>query len=242
MNIERLSRGLAQMGVPADETALSRFAAFDALLCEANAQFDLTAVLSEDERVDRHDLDSAAPLPLGLIPEGARVVDVGTGAGFPGMPLLILRPDLRFTFVDALQKRTRFLRRALEALGLEAAVLHARAEDVGRDAAHREAYDVAVSRAVAPAAVLQELTLPLVRPGGLSIAWKGPGIAEEWTAARRAAFVLGGALREPVPAPVPGRPEWGHVLLICDKRRPTPPMYPRRAGIPGKSPLGMGKQ
>ena len=237
MNVERLARGLQQMGLTPDETAIRRFEAFHAILDEYNARMDLTAVLDEDERVDRHDLDSAAPLAQGLLPQGARVIDVGTGAGFPGMPLLILRPDLRMTFLDALAKRVAFLRDALARLGLEAETLHARAEDAARLPGHREAYDVAVSRAVANSAVLQELTLPFVRVGGLSVAFKGPGVQDELTAAKRAAFLLGGTVRGVTPAPVPGRPEWEHMLLLTDKTRPTPALYPRRAGTPGKKPL-----
>ena len=159
MNRERLKTGLDRMGIAADETALERFEAFHAILDEYNARMDLTAVLDEDERVDRHDLDSAAPLAHGLLADGAKVIDVGTGAGFPGMPLLILRPDLQMTFLDALQKRISFLEDALNRLGLKATTLHARAEDAARMAAHREQYDAAVSRAVANAATLEELTL-----------------------------------------------------------------------------------
>ena len=206
MNRERLKTGLDRMGIAADETALERFEAFHAILDEYNARMDLTAVLDEDERVDRHDLDSAAPLAHGLLADGAKVIDVGTGAGFPGMPLLILR---------------------------------ARAEDAARMAAHREQYDAAVSRAVANAATLQELTLPFVKKGGISIAWKGPGVAEEMTAAKRAAFLLGGTIRGTVDAPIPRREDWAHVLLLTDKTGVTPKTYPRKAGTPGKKPLGM---
>ena len=238
MNRERLQSGLLRMGIEADALALDRFEAFHAILDEYNRRMDLTAVLSEDERVDRHDLDSAAPLSHGLLAPGARVIDVGTGAGFPGMPLLILRPDLRMTFLDALQKRIGFLQDALARLGLSAQTLHARAEDAARLPGHREQYDVAVPRAVAGAATLQELMLPFVRTGGLSIAFKGPGLAQEMTAARRAAFVLGGTVRAVVDAPIPGREDWAHVLLLTDKTGPTPKAYPRRAGTPGKKPLG----
>ena len=237
MNTERLARGLRAMGLSPDETALARFEAFHAILDEYNARMDLTAVLDEDERVDRHDLDSAAPLAQGLIPQDARVIDVGTGAGFPGMPLLILRPDLRMTFLDALAKRVSFLQDALSRLGLSATTLHARAEDAARLPEHREQYDVAVSRAVAGAAVLQELTLPFLRVGGLSVAWKGPGVADELTGARRAAFLLGGTVRGVVDAPVPGREDWAHVLLLTDKTGTTPKAYPRRAGMAAKRPL-----
>ena len=217
MNKERLKNGLEKMGIAADETALDRFEAFHAILDEYNARTDLTAVLDEDERVDRHDLDSAAPLAHGLLMPGAKVIDVGTGAGFPGMPLLILRPAR---------------------LGLKAETLHARAEDAAKMAAHREQYDAAVSRAVANAATLEELTLPFVQKGGVAIAWKGPGVAEEMTAARRAAFLLGGTVRGTVDAPIPGRDDWAHVLLLTDKTGTTPKAYPRKAGTPNRKPLG----
>jgi len=237
MNRERLTSGLDALGIGYDQTAIERFEAFHAILDEYNQKMDLTAVLDEDERIDRHDLDSAAPLAKGLLLPQAKVIDVGTGAGFPGMPLLILRPDLQMTFMDALNKRILFLQDALQRLGLKATTLHARAEDAARMAQHREQYDAAVSRAVASASVLQELTLPFVKQGGLAIAWKGPGVQEEMTSAKRAAFVLGGAVRGVVPAPVPRRDDWAHCLLITDKTGKTPKAYPRKAGTPNKKPL-----
>lgn len=237
MNRERLTNGLDALGIAYDQAAIERFEAFHAILDEYNQKMDLTAVLDEDERVDRHDLDSAAPLAKGLLAAGAKVIDVGTGAGFPGMPLLILRPDLTMTFLDALAKRIAFLQEALTRLGLTATALHARAEDAARMEAHREQYDAAVSRAVASSATLQELTLPFVKTGGLAIAWKGPGVQEEMDAARRAAFVLGGTVRGVVPAPVPGREDWAHCLLITKKTGKTPRVYPRKAGTPNRKPL-----
>ena len=237
MNKERLTSGLDVLGIDYDQTAIERFEAFHAILDEYNQKMDLTAVLDEDERIDRHDLDSAAPLAKGLLAPQAKVIDVGTGAGFPGMPLLILRPDLEMTFLDALNKRILFLQDALSRLGLRAQTLHARAEDAAKMAAHREMYDAAVSRAVASAAVLQELTLPFVKTGGLAIAWKGPGVQDEMVAAKRAAFVLGGTVRGVVDAPVPRRDDWAHCLLLTDKTGKTPKAYPRKAGTPGKKPL-----
>ena len=237
MNKDRLVSGLEMMGVAFDQTAIERFEAFHAILDEYNAKMDLTAVLEEDERVDRHDLDSAAPLAQGLLAPKAKVIDVGTGAGFPGVPLLILRPDLEMTFLDALNKRILFLEDALKRLGLRATTLHARAEDAARMAEHREMYDAAVSRAVASSATLMELTLPFVKTGGMSISWKGPGVQDELTRAKRAAFVLGGTVRGIVPAPVPRRDDWAHVLLITDKTGKTPKTYPRKAGTPNKKPL-----
>ena len=238
MNKERLKTGLEMMGVAADETALDRFEAFHAILDEYNARMDLTAVLDEDERVDRHDLDSAAPLAHGLLAQGAKVIDVGTGAGFPGMPLLILRPDLQITFLDALNKRILFLEDALKRLGLTAATLHARAEDAAKMAAHREQYDAAVSRAVANAATLEELTLPFVKKGGVAIAWKGPGVAEEMTAARRAAFLLGGTVRGTVDAPIGRHPtERKRMAVTPEHSRPARTHYEVLAEYPGYSHL-----
>ena len=234
---ERLQAGLERLGVAADGVALDRLARYHALLTEWNARIDLTAVLEPEEMVDRHYLDSAAPLALGLIPQGARVIDVGTGAGLPGIPLCILRPDLRVTLLDAQRKRVTFLQAAIEALDLPAQAVHMRAEDAARDEARREAYDVAVSRAVAATPTLLELTLPFVRVGGRAIAWKGPGLQAELEQARRAAHLLGGALEGVLDAPVPGR-DWQHVLLVCAKRQKTARQYPRRAGLPGKNPLG----
>lgn len=234
---ERLQAGLERLGVAADGVTLDRLARYHALLTEWNARIDLTAVLDPEEMVDRHYLDSAAPLALDLIPQGARVIDVGTGAGLPGIPLCILRPDLRVTLLDAQRKRVTFLQAAIEALDLPAQAVHMRAEDAARDEAHREAYDVAVSRAVAATPTLLELTLPFVRVGGRAIAWKGPGLQAELDQARRAAHLLGGALEGVLDAPVPGR-DWQHVLLVCAKRQKTARQYPRRAGLPGKNPLG----
>ena len=234
---ERLQAGLERLGVAADGVTLDRLARYHALVTEWNARIDLTAVLEPEEMVDRHYLDSAAPLALGLIPQGARVIDVGTGAGLPGIPLCILRPDLRVTLLDAQRKRVTFLQAAIEALELPAQAVHMRAEDAARDEARREAYDVAVSRAVAATPTLLELTLPFVRVGGRAIAWKGPGLQAELEQARRAAHLLGGALEGVLDAPVPGR-DWQHVLLVCAKRQKTARQYPRRAGLPGKNPLG----
>ena len=233
-----LRSGLEELGISAPEAAFARFRTYYERLTEVGSVMNLTAIEGEGPVARLHFLDSAALLNCADF-SGARVVDVGTGAGFPGMPLLILRPDLQITFLDALNKRILFLEDALKRLGLTAATLHARAEDAAKMAAHREQYDAAVSRAVANAATLEELTLPFVKKGGVAIAWKGPGVADELTAARRAAFLLGGMVRGTVDAPIPRRADWAHVLLLTDKTGTTPKAYPRKAGTPGKKPIGM---
>ena len=236
---ELIRAGAAAMGIALPDDAPDKLVIYHEMLVETNRVMNLTRVPDDPaEAVDRNYLDSLAPLAAPQLTDGVKTLcDVGTGAGFPGMPLLILRPDLQMTFLDALQKRIAFLNDALARLGLRAQTLHARAEDAARMETHRERYDAAVSRAVASSAVLQELTLPFVRTGGVAIAWKGPGVQDELTAARRAAFVLGGTVRGVTPAPVPGRDDWQHVLLLTDKTGKTPKAYPRKAGTPGKKPL-----
>lgn len=236
MIAQRVREGAAAMGLALGEEAAGRFARYYDLLVEGNACMNLTTVLEPEEAVDRHFLDSLAPVALGMIPEGATVVDVGTGAGFPGLPLLISRPDLRLTLVDALAKRLNFLRGVLDALGLEAEIVHMRAEDFSRRAEYREAFDLAVARAVAPVSPLMEYLLPCVRKGGAALCWKGPEGEREAQDARKAIFLLGGKARPAVEYAVPNR-DWRHTLLAVDKVASTPKSYPRKAGTPSKSPL-----
>jgi 16S rRNA (guanine527-N7)-methyltransferase len=217
---------------PAQATAMARY--FE-LLSEANKTMNLTAIHSQSEAVNLHFLDSASALFHPVIFCGARCADVGSGAGFPGMVLAILRADCAFVLMDAQQKRVEFLRSAIEALGLEnASALHVRAEDAGRALAHRERYDVALARAVAPLRVLCEYCLPLLRVGGRMVAYKGPTAQEEAAQAVRAAKTLGGGDAAVLDAAVPGR---SHRLVCYDKVRPTPKAYPRKAGAATKKPL-----
>ena len=236
MNRERLMRGLDALGIAYDQTAMERFEAFHAILDEYNQRMDLTAVLDEDERVDRHDLDSAAPLAQGLLAQNARVIDVGTGAGFPGMPLAIARPDLKVTLLDSQRKRCDFLSAVCDELKLpNVTVLHARAEDGARGAL-REQMDVAVARAVAPLNVLAEYLLPYVRVGGRMLCWKGPAVREEMAAGERACKMLGGQAEGLYRLPIEGREHYVHSAI---KISVTARRYPRKSGTPSKDPLGI---
>ncbi|MFR4292939.1 MAG: 16S rRNA (guanine(527)-N(7))-methyltransferase RsmG [Christensenellales bacterium] len=151
------------------------------LLLEWNAKMDLTAVTEEADMIDRHYVDSLMALTIPeLIPQGASLIDVGTGAGFPGLPLALARADLRVTLMDAQQKRLNFLQAVLDALNVQNVTLvHARAEDGARMKEQRECYDVAVARAVAPLPVLAEYLLPYVKVGGKAVCWKGPAVQDE---------------------------------------------------------------
>lgn len=207
-----------------------RFERYFALLVEWNRTRNLTAITEPEGVAEKHFFDSLAAAPL--LKAGARCIDVGTGAGFPGVPLLIVRPDLSMTLLDALNKRIEFLEFLLGELGLAADCIHMRAEDAGKSAAHRQRYDAALTRAVAPLPVLLELTVPLLRVGGRSIAYKGDA-AEELETARNACAVL----RCDCEA-VPVKASYGaRTLVVATKRAETPGRYPRKAGTPSKQPL-----
>ena len=229
--------GAKQMGIAVSDAQAGQFARFHEMLTAANRTMNLTRVPDDPrEAVDRNYLDSIAPLALGM-PEGVRsLADVGSGAGFPGIPLAIMLPEARVVLIDSLGKRVRFLQEVIDALGLNAQAIHARAEEAGRMDALREGFDVVTSRAVAALNVLAEFSLPLARVGGCMIAYKGPSAAEEAAQARRAIALLGGGPVREAEVRIPGR-DWEHRLLYIEKKAPTPQKYPRRAGEPAKNPL-----
>lgn len=214
----------------ADETALDRFEIYHRLLSEWNEKMNLTAITDPVAVAEKHFADSLAALPY--LKPGMKVVDVGTGAGFPGVPLLIMEPGLELTLADSLQKRLTFLDALLKELGLKAALVHGRAEDLGQNKLYREQFDAALSRAVANLPVLLELTTPFVKVGGAAIAYKGDA-AEELEKAKSAAFLLHVQLRQVELASDLGK----RCLIFADKKAPTPKAYPRKAGTPNRKPL-----
>ncbi len=209
---------------------LAQFETYYAMLADWNTRVNLTAITEPEDVAKKHFLDSLAAEPY--LKQGASVADVGTGAGFPGVPLLILRPDLNVTLIDSLQKRLVFLEAVLKELKLNAELVHARAEDAGQNPKYREMFDVALTRAVSALPVLCELTLPLVKVGGKSIAYKGES-AEELAASANALAVLHAtAERVSIPSDYGARE-----LVIVTKSEATPKQYPRKAGTPAKKPL-----
>ena len=217
---------------------LAAFEAYAAELRAWNEQFNLTAIRDLDGIQVKHFLDSLSILKV--LPRGggpARMVDVGTGAGFPGLPLKIVCPELRLTLVEATGKKAAFCQAVVDRLHLSGvSVIKARAEEIGRDAAHREQYDWALARAVAELPVLAEFLLPLVRRGGRALALKGEGAPAEMQAAEGAVRRLGGQLEQIVPVELPGIVERRY-LVVLRKTAATPPAYPRRPGVPAKTPL-----
>jgi 16S rRNA (guanine527-N7)-methyltransferase len=206
-----------------------------------NERFNLTAITDREGVLIRHFLDSLSCLKVLSRQElatGARAIDVGTGAGFPGIPLKIVCPGMRLTLLEATGKKAAFLEHLVGVLGLEqVAVVSARAEDAGQSPEHREQYDWALARAVAEMPSLAEYLLPLVRVGGVGLAQKGEGAAAEVQRAEIAIATLGGRVRQLVPVELRGLAETRY-LVVVDKVSATPEKYPRRPGMPTKRPLG----
>ena len=217
---------------------LAAFQTYADELVRHNQEFNLTGITDAAGIQVKHFLDSLSillALPPGPLP--VRVIDVGTGAGFPGLPLKIVRPELALTLAEATGKKAAFCEALAAKLGLPGVtVLQVRAEDLGQDPAHRERYDWVLARAVAEMAVLAEYLLPLAAVGGHALAQKGAGAPEETQAAANAIHKLGGEVEQLIPVALPGLPDQRY-LVVLNKVIPTPPAYPRRAGMPSKRPL-----
>ena len=227
-----LREGLAALSLPTD--AAVPLMAFSAQLLETNKVMNLTAITEPEDVARLHLLDCAALLNITDF-RGKRVVDVGTGAGFPGMPLRILEPDFDLTLLDSLGKRITFLQRVCDEMGLQRVTcVHARAEEFA--AKHREQYDIATSRAVAALNVLCELTLPLVKVGGRFLAMKAVDSDEEIRAAKSAIAQLGGKVEDIRDYTIPGT-DITHRVVVIGKVKPTPDAFPRAFAKIKKAPL-----
>jgi 16S rRNA (guanine527-N7)-methyltransferase len=225
------------LGITLSPRQLGLFERYEQELLEWNSRFNLTAIREQEGIRAKHFLDSLTCVLAWKDNPPARLIDVGTGAGFPGIPLKILLPSLQLALVESVGKKAEFCRHIATTLCLDRVdVLQLRAEDVGQMPKHRERYDWAVARAVAGLPILVEFLLPLVRVGGGILAQKGESGPAETQASERAIRLLGGRLRQLVKVDLPGVTEERY-LVIIDKVAATPPNYPRRVGIPAKKPL-----
>ncbi|MBN2470623.1 MAG: 16S rRNA (guanine(527)-N(7))-methyltransferase RsmG [Anaerolineae bacterium] len=219
---------------PEQQRAFRRLAA---TLLDWNQRVNLTAITDPDEVEIRHFLDSMTVLRAVGFPPGCRVIDVGTGAGFPGLPLRILHPKMALSLLEATGKKTEYLQHVVGILELgNVKIVNLRAEEAGQDPAHREQYDVALARAVARLPVLVEYLLPLLRVGGRMVALKGESAAQEVSAAGESLRLLGGEMRRLIPVELPEVAET-HYLVLIEKVAASPARYPRRPGIPSRKPL-----
>ncbi len=232
---ELITAGAARMGCDLDPAAPGVLRTFYDFLEEKNRVMDLTAIKGEEDAARAHFLDSLSLLPY--IPKGAKLADVGSGAGFPGMPLAIARRDVSVVLLESMQKRCDFLRAAASLEGMpNVNVVMTRAEEAGQNKEHREKYDVVTARAVARLHLLCELCLPLVKPGGMLIAMKGPGAEAEIAEAKRAIATLGGGEAALHSYDIPDS-DRTRCLVVIKKQRPTPAGYPRRYAKIVKNPL-----
>ncbi len=234
-----LDEGARELGQELTQQQLERFETYIEVLTEWAERVSLTAVKDEEGIQRRHFLESVALIPVleqeGFSLRDRSLIDVGSGAGIPGIPLKIAVPSLRLTVVEAKARKAEFLNALLPALGLsDVTVIARRAEEAARDPRHREQHDFAVAKALAPLRTLAELTLPLLRMGGVAIAPKPKDVEQEVKDARIALDTLKGSVRAVEPLPLSDPPQ---SVILVDKDLPTPPRFPRRPGVPAKRPL-----
>lgn len=233
---ELLAESCKKINIELTEKQIKQFIDYKDMLLEWNEKFNLTAITDEREIILKHFVDCLA-ISAGAELAGKKIIDVGTGAGFPGVPVKIAFPDTQMTLLDSLNKRITFLEELKNKLGLENVVcIHSRAEDGGSDKNLREGFDLCISRAVANLAVLSEYCLPFVKVGGCFISMKGPDVKDELKESEKAIKVLGGEVKEIKLINIP-ETDINHSLIIIKKIKPIPSKYPRKAGKAKKEPI-----
>ncbi len=232
-----LRENLKKIGCEPSDLQCEQLNNFHKILCEWNEFMNLTGITEYNEVVIKHFVDSLAVNCVYSFKNTDRVVDIGTGAGFPGIPLKIMYPDTRFTLLDSLNKRIKFLDEVIRINSLDGIeTLHGRAEDYARDKNYREAFDVCVSRAVANLSTLSEYCLPYVKVGGVFISYKAGQLDEELKASERAIKLLGGEIKEVHKLTLPDT-DIDRTFVVIKKTAATSKKYPRKAGLPSKEPL-----
>lgn len=229
-----LVKGFEKFNIQLTDTQIQQFNIYCRLLIEWNNKMNLTAIKEPDEIAIKHFVDSCTVAHYVKIKENAKIIDIGTGAGFPGIPLKILRNDIHLTLLDSLNKRITFLNEVANQLGFTAEAIHGRAEDFGRNNDYREKFDLAVSRAVAPLNVLSEYSIPFVRKGGKFISMKGPNVKDEIEQSKKAIKILGGKFNNIVQFNIGDN---SRSIVIVEKLNNTPYTYPRHGSKISKKPL-----
>lgn len=236
-NKELLKKGLSDFNIDVDDKMVDDFSKYRDILIEWNQKMNLTGIEDEKEVFIKHFLDSVSATTKGYISKDASIIDVGTGAGFPGIPLKICYKELKVTLLDSLNKRINFLQEVCNSIGLDnVEFIHGRAEDFGKSEDYREQFDIATARAVAGLPVLMELCVPFVKVGGYFICLKGPNANLELEESKKAMEVLGVEFVEKIDIELP-EVDLEHNILVFKKVTNTPEKYPRKAGKPSKSPI-----
>ncbi|MDO4267011.1 MAG: 16S rRNA (guanine(527)-N(7))-methyltransferase RsmG [Eubacteriales bacterium] len=235
--VDKMKSGAEELGISLSDIQSEQFYQYYKLLIQWNKVMNLTAITELEDVVSKHFIDSMALVKAVEVKEGCRLIDVGTGAGFPGIPLKILFPGLQVTLLDSLNKRINFLNTVTDQLGLSGTeTIHGRAEDFGRNPKYREAFDLCVSRAVANTATLSEYCLPFVKQGGYFIPYKSGKIEQELEEGKKAVEVLGGEIEEVIRFMLAGADADRSLVKIIKKKK-TPGRFPRKAGMPSKEPI-----
>lgn len=234
-NLEKFEQGLESLGIVLSDAQKQQFMDYYEFLVETNKVMNLTAITEFDEVIEKHFLDSLSLCKVYDLDRKVKILDMGTGAGFPGIPFKIAFPELEIVLADSLNKRIKFLQEVIERLGLSnITALHARAEELGRDKNYREQFDLCVSRAVANLSSLSEYCIPFVKEGGKFISYKSGEIEEEVSQAKKAIKLLGGKIEDVYKFDLY---EQKRSFVIISKEKKTPKTYPRKAGTPTKEPI-----
>lgn len=233
--MKALTEAFEQLQIPWEKDTADKFVGYMDGILEWNEKINLTAIKDRDEFVVKHLVDSILCAGFPEYKNSESIIDVGTGAGFPGIPLAIISPDKDFVLADSLNKRLKVINDLTDGLGIyNVETVHGRAEELARNKNFRENFDLCVSRAVANMAVLAEYCLPFIRMGGHLLAYKGPDVNEELKSAEKAIKTLGGKVLRIETTPLQG---YEHNIVVIEKMKKTPAKYPRRAGTPVKEPI-----
>lgn len=235
---KRIIEDSKKIGVMLNEQQGKDIRTFTELMKEWNEKINLTKIVEDEEIIPKHIIDSLTLFNTGKLEGEKTLIDVGTGAGFPSIPVKIANPLLKVTLLDSLNKRLKYLDEVIHVLGLEnIETLHVRAEDGGRDKIYRDTFDIATARAVANLASLAELCLPFVKIGGFFLCMKGPAYIEELKTGEKAIELLGGKVIETIQCEIPGT-DLTHNIIVIEKVKRSPKGYPRKAGMPNSNPIG----
>lgn len=232
-----LEEACKSVNIAFDEDKYKKFTIYKELIKEWNKKINLTSITGDEEIIKKHFIDSIKVFQFTPIKYAGKIIDVGTGAGFPGIPIKILCPEIHIVLLDSLNKRINFLNEVIDRLELsDIKAIHGRAEDYGRNIDYREKFDIAVSRAVAELNVLSEYCIPFVKKGGYFIALKGPSALEEMDKSNKSIKILGGILNSVIEVNIENT-DLKHNLVVIKKEMSTPSYYPRKAGTASKSPI-----